>query len=366
MDKISLESFRRKSSQRYIPEIDALRFFAIMPVMLVHFSGALLAYNLKYDRAIIDQENAFRHILINGNTGLYLFFAISGFILTLPFIDKERSEFRFKNYYLRRFVRIEPPYLIAITLFLIVHLVLAEKSVQFLLDRYLASFFYVSMMIYEARPYILPVSTSLEIEIQFYLLMPLLLLILKAWDNRIWRGFIYLLLLLSTYFVNLFPFHELNDFMRFFLAGIIAADVYKHAGIPKHYIWDLVFIVALPLLFIIPNHFIESLLLFLIILSALHTVYLKRFLTNRWITIIGGMCYSLYLLHYPLFHLFMKVFTNKINFFHSFEASYLLQAAIFIPISIVLIGGYFLLVEKPFMLLGQRVGRRKEVIVKGA
>jgi peptidoglycan/LPS O-acetylase OafA/YrhL len=215
------------------------------------------------------------------------------------------------------------------------------------------------MMIYEARPYILPVSTSLEIEIQFYLLMPLLLILLKVIDNKIWRGFIYALLLLSTYFINLFPFHELNDFMRFFLAGIIAADVYKHVEIPRNYIWDAVFIVALPLLFIIPNHFIMSILLFLIIISFTHAVFLKRFLTGQLITIIGGMCYSLYLLHYPLFHLMMRLFTNKLSFFESFEANYLFQAAIFIPLSIVLISGYFILVEKPFMFLSQKVGRAK-------
>ena len=133
MFKINLEYLRRKSSQRYIPEIDALRFFAIIPVMLVHFSGALLTYNENFDRAIIDQENAFRHALITGNTGLYLFFAISGFILTLPFIAKDRSQFRFKNYYLRRLVRIEPPYLIAITMFFIVHIALGEKSIEFLI-----------------------------------------------------------------------------------------------------------------------------------------------------------------------------------------------------------------------------------------
>jgi peptidoglycan/LPS O-acetylase OafA/YrhL len=359
MLNISLELFRRKSSQRYIPEIDTLRFFAIIPVMLVHFSGALLTYNDKYDRVIIDNENTFRHALITGNTGLYLFFAISGFILTLPFIAKERSQFKFKNYYLRRLVRIEPPYLIAITMFFIVHIALGEKSLEFLFERFLASFFYVSMMIYEARPYILPVSTSLEIEIQFYLLMPLLLLLLKVIDNKIWRGFIYSILLLCTYFINLFPFHELNDFMRFFLSGIIAADVYKHIEIRRHYIWDAVFVITLPLLFILNIHYIQSILLFLIIISSTHTVFLKRFLSGQLITIIGGMCYSLYLLHYPLFHLLMRLFTNRLNFFESFEANYLFQAAIFIPISIALISGYFILIEKPFMILSQKVGRDK-------
>jgi len=260
--KFSLEALRRKSSQRYVPEIDALRFFAIIPVMIVHFSGALLTYNTAFDRQIIDQENMFRQALIHGNAGLYLFFAISGFILTLPFIKKDVKDMHFKNYYLRRFVRIEPPYLIAITMFLIVHIVLDEKSLTFLFEHYLASFFYVHMMIYEARPYILPVSTSLEIEIQFYLLMPLLLMLFKKVDSKIWRAAIYTILFASSFLVNLFPFHELNDFMRYFVVGIVAADIYKHEIFSRNRIWDFVFIITLPLFFISNVSLFKSILLF--------------------------------------------------------------------------------------------------------
>jgi len=358
--KFSLEIFRRKSSQRYIPEIDALRFFAIIPVMLVHFSGALLTYNADFDRQIIDQENIFRHALIHGNNGLYLFFAISGFILTLPFIKKEVKDMHFKNYYLRRLVRIEPPYLIAISLFFIVHIVLAEKSLAFLFEHYIASFFYVHMMIYEARPYILPVSTSLEIEIQFYLLMPLLLILLKKIDSKIWRGAIYSLLFACSFLVNLFPFHELNDFTRYFVAGIVAADIYKHEVFNRNKLWDLVFLITLPMFFIVNESLVKSFLLFFVLTSSLQTVYLKRFLTGQWITIIGGMCYSLYLLHYPLYHLFMRLFTNKLTLFESFEANYLFQAAIFIPLSIAMISLYFILVEKPFMEISQRIGKLRK------
>lgn len=360
MGKLSLELFRRKSSQRYIPEIDALRFFAIIPVMLVHFSGAFLTYNDKFDRELIDKENAFRHLLINGNHGLFLFFAISGFILTLPFIMKRPAEMRFKNYYLRRLVRIEPPYLIAITLFLLVHIALGQKPLSFLMEHYWASFFYMHMAIFGERPYILPVASSLEIEVQFYLLMPLLLLLLKKFNSPLWRGSIYLALLALSFSVDLFPFHELNDFIRYFIPGIAVADMYKHGVFKRHIAWDLVFIVALPLFFLIPNSMVKCTLLFFIMASALHTVKLKGFLNNKLITIIGGMCYSLYLLHYPLFHLIMRGFTNKLTFFDSFAANYLFQLAIFLPLAIALISIYFLTVEKPFMILSQRVGKMRK------
>ena len=60
----------------------------------------------------------------------------------------------------------------------------------------------------------------------------------------------------------------------------------------------------------------------------------------------------------------MRLFTNKLSFFESFEANYLFQATIFIPLSIVLISGYFILIEKPFMFLSQKVGRDKDKTIK--
>ena len=84
-------------------------------------------------------------------------------------------------------------------------------------------------------------------------------------------------------------------------------------------------------------------------------------LTNKLVTIIGGMCYTLYLLHYPFYHLMMKVLTNKLNFFESFELNYLFQGMLLLPISIVLMSVYFVLIEKPFMVLSQKMGKTKRV-----
>ncbi|KAB7530485.1 acyltransferase family protein [Flagellimonas olearia] len=353
--------FERKSSQRYIPEIDALRFFAIIPVMLVHFSGALLSHNVSFDRALIDEGNAARHLLLHGNYGVHLFFAISGFILTLPFIKKQRSELRFKKYFIRRLVRIEPPYIIAITIFLVVHIFLGEQSITFLLERYLASFFYVHNIAFLDSSYILPVAWSLEIEVQFYVLMPLLLFIMKMFDTAYWRYFIYACLLLCSMYTDIFPFVDLNQYMRFFLAGIISADLYVNKAFKRKVFWDIVFVISLPLFFVYDNNWLRFFCLFGIVTSSLNAVYLRKLLSNRLVTIIGGMCYSLYLLHYPLYHLMMKIFTNKLTFFETFEMNYLFQGIIFVPLSIVMISLYFILVEKPFMVLSQKVGKPKEV-----
>ncbi|MEX0314226.1 MAG: acyltransferase family protein [Allomuricauda sp.] len=355
---INLDWFARKSSQRFIPEIDALRFFAIIPVMLVHFSGALLSHNSSFDRALIDQENNLRHILIQGNFGVHLFFAISGFILTLPFLRNINGNISLKKYFLRRLIRIEPPYLIAITIFLVTHIALQEQSIAFLLERYFASFFYVHSAWFSSSSYILPVAWSLEIEVQFYLLMPLLIYFIKFLKTAYWRAFIYILLLLTSIFIDILPFSDLNDFMLFFLAGIISADIYLNINIKKSVLWDFVFAICMFSFFAFNIDPLRFFLLVGIIVASFNVVWLRKFLNNRLVTVIGGMCYSLYLLHYPLYHLMMKLFSNMFTVSNSFEWTYLVQSIIFVPISIVIMGGYFLLVEKPFMVLSQKMGKQ--------
>jgi peptidoglycan/LPS O-acetylase OafA/YrhL len=353
----NLSSFQRASSQRFIPEIDALRFFAIVPVLLVHMSAAMLEQNSFFDRELIDKENTLRHLLLLGNSGVLLFFGISGFILTLPFINKPYKDIGFKKYFIRRLVRIEPPYIIAITIFFIVHIVMGSETLSFLWDRYLASFFYVHNIVYLDRSFILPVAWSLEVEVQFYVLMPLFLYIFQIWKSQYWRYFIYLIMLVLSLKVDLVNIGDLNDYMKYFVAGIFAADIYRHYSFKRHWIWDIVFVVSMILFYKRDHNLIMSISLFFIIISAFNTVYLKAFLSNKVVTIVGGMCYTLYLLHYPLYHLIMKFVSEPLTLFESFEANYFFQMIIILPVSILLMSVYYLVVEKPFMVLSQKLSK---------
>ncbi|MDX5326328.1 MAG: acyltransferase family protein, partial [Bacteroidota bacterium] len=80
-----LSSLKRVTSQRFIPEIDGLRFVAIMPVLFMHLGTGFLDYSKDYSSKVINQENPLRRILVEGDLGVLIFFAISGFILALPF-----------------------------------------------------------------------------------------------------------------------------------------------------------------------------------------------------------------------------------------------------------------------------------------
>lgn len=81
---------------KHIPEMDGLRGYAVLAVMVFH-SCALL------------HIEAF-HIAGYGWTGVDLFFALSGFLITGILLDTKDSRFFFTNFYARRILRIWPLY----------------------------------------------------------------------------------------------------------------------------------------------------------------------------------------------------------------------------------------------------------------
>ncbi|RZL18764.1 MAG: acyltransferase, partial [Pedobacter sp.] len=94
----------RELSDTYsqIDSVDGLRGVAVLLVFLSHTSN----------------QGFFLFPFLNlagiGKEGVYLFFVLSAFLLTLPFLERGNNAFRklpLANYFLRRFFRIYPLYL---------------------------------------------------------------------------------------------------------------------------------------------------------------------------------------------------------------------------------------------------------------
>lgn len=98
---------RRTTSGRFIAEIDGLRFVSIALVVLYHMAGYVAA------QAAGAPRHAIFRIAVHGHYGVPLFFAISGFVLGLPFAGQHLAggrPVRLRPYFLRRLTRLEPPY----------------------------------------------------------------------------------------------------------------------------------------------------------------------------------------------------------------------------------------------------------------
>lgn len=359
-----LSYFGRVGNQRFIPEIDGFRFLAIIPVVLLHLSTGLFETSTVYSNAQVEAANEFRQFMLPGAVGVYVFFAISGFVLALPFARHymfNERKVALKGYFVRRLTRLEPPYLITLTVMFLAHwFLLKTEQPGILFEHYIASFFYMHNIVYDHWSLINPVAWSLEIEIQFYLLVPLLTRLFAIRSSNL-RRMIILLLIASSYWVQtLLPlgdWHLRPSFLtsyQYFLAGFLIADLYLNDKLQiKKYFWDILGIVAVFIVFWLEYkkgiyRYFQSPAIIIAFIAAFKGKLLNSFFTNKIVSTIGGMCYITYLIHYALIHFIFQL-VGKVHTGQGFATDYIVNTAIYLPIVIAVSAMAFVLIEKPFM-----------------
>jgi len=355
---------RETSSGRFIPEMDGLRFVAIAMVVLFHLNGYLTAKASSPEYASAAHSDWLSHAALVGFHGVELFFVISGFILGLPFAAHHLAgtlPVSLPKYYLRRLTRLEPPYFVTVFALLALSLVM-HKPVTALIPHLAASLCYMHNLIYAAPSSVLGVAWSLEIEVQFYLLVPLLTL-LFAVRKRGWRRCLLLaaitgILVAQTAYLPNHPRLSLSilAYLQFFLAGFLLADVFLldwRESPQRNVYWDFVALAGWPLLFAVLrsdtlSHWIFPYLLVLLYCAAFRGAWTNRFFSNSWITAIGGMCYSIYLIHYEVISAVAR-FTRHISESAPYWAHLLIQFLVVGSAIAVICCLYFALLERPCM-----------------
>ena len=359
----------------FIPQIDGLRFVAIMSVIGYHVRGICLfhfratAPGDAYDGSLIE------HALGVGHVGVRLFFAISGFILCLPFARQFLRGERGVNlwqYYLRRVTRIEPPYVFhLIFLFALCGLVLRrlpshpnlyhnEAWAGFILKHLLPSLFYAHGFIFASHPYPNLVLWSLEVEVQFYLLAPFLarvFMISRTWQRRMLLAGVILLLPLILElggWEGYWAQFSLIGNLSYFLIGFLLADFYLSDESPNAVLsrkWDALFLlsgIAVVPLTRLPHSGLTLPWVFLLFsLAAFRGTLSAKFLSLPWITTIGGMCYTIYMYHMVMISFLVRV-TGSLRT-HFFGLDLLIQFVLLSSIIIVVCAVPFALLERPFM-----------------
>lgn len=355
-----LHRFKRITySTSYLPEIDGLRFLAVFSVVVImHIPNYM---NERFYAGGLLQSRYWTALQQEGGNGVILFFAISGFILALPFAKwrmRSGKKVNLKNYYLRRVTRLEPPYIIALLLFFAANVwVLHKYSFTSLIPHFLASAVYLHTLVYDAFSPVLPVAWSLEVEVQFYVLAPLFFLVFLI-RSKLIRMLIYGTVILAGSYLS-FDYWGTGNvlvFLNTFFIGILLADLYctGTALFKNDRLGMLIGIAALlgywliPSLHNWPGYFAKRLCILLLFHTVLTNARMKKPFSAVLITVIGGMCYSIYLLHLGIISaagtLFLNTHPDRIP--QSFAPLYALG---FIVLVLIASSVYFLLVEKPFM-----------------
>lgn len=357
------------SSGNFIPEIDGLRFIAIFSVLLYHVHGFLSEKDHKIYQSDIDVSFITR-LIKNGDFGVPLFFVISGFILAKPFAESivfRKPKIDLKKYFLRRVTRLEPPYFISmIVLFFISAFILKKYELSVMIESLLASLTYTHNFFYgrDTLPLINAVAWSLEIEIQFYLLAPILTLVFYIKNAKFRRTLLILSIISFIILKNSIqpPFRSLYDYLHYFLVGFLLVDFYinKERLFKKNLVLVIFFFTGLYTiwLFDVKNIVDTSMRIFWDIIQITIVFYLYHFIlqnkinsffSNKFITSIGGMCYTIYLIHYPIISFFGNPLVNNIYFSDNLFVNRFLYGTILIFLVLFFSSIFFLLVERPCM-----------------
>ena len=170
MQHLFLSSNQMAAAPGTVPSLDGLRAISILLVLSAHFIASEV---------------------IPGGLGVYLFFVISGFLITRLLLTEYKStgDISILMFYMRRALRLYP--VIVLYIACIIGLDIATGRLYNLLEplsalAYFANYFYMYCQYYHV-PTEMPFAPfwSLSVEEHFYILFPMVLLLFRADPKRL-------------------------------------------------------------------------------------------------------------------------------------------------------------------------------------
>lgn len=372
--------------------LDGIRGYAIVTVMLYHFTQ-----HFQHLPAV--ELSSFQWTMARIFEGMWLgvdlFFVMSGFLITSILLGTVGQPDYYKNFYVRRLLRIFPLYYaVLLGLMVIAPLISAGMAEQTRMIRENAPYFLTYTINWriaylgDFREISAGYMWSLAVEEQFYLVWPLVV----AWFRRHLALLCFSLAGLSL--ISKMVLHTLGaegpslyaatlTHMDGLLMGAGLAAIYRtnNQRIPQHIaaifkILGVLSLFAMAALITKNGHlqFYEDLnpvvgitafsLMFLallvIVLEQQRAGGLQRLFTWRPIMFCGKLCYGLYLLHHPIGVLAEKAVTGRFTFLSPLQEA-LLSSGIALVISLVVAYASFHLFEKHFLSLKRYFEPAKEI-----
>jgi peptidoglycan/LPS O-acetylase OafA/YrhL len=291
--------------ERRIPQLDAVRGIAILLVMLVNTSDKYPELHLQW-------------LVGKGWMGVDLFFALSGFLITGILLDTKKLPDYFKNFYVRRALRILPLYYAILLSMFVVIPVLRPSEARSIFERsspwwaypvFLQNFL-LAVPTNAAGP--LGTTWSLAIEEQFYLVWPLIVRYCSGTRlHRIATAMILIAVPLTYYLSSRHFLIYSNVFCRqvglmagALLALLIRSDRFE----PSRYLRTAWIVFAFALSGTFASEYVGTrwLTFTLVALAAASFIYLALYSGLAWLQILlrsrflrytGTISYGLYLTH---------------------------------------------------------------------
>ncbi len=313
-----------------------------------------------------------------GKCGVPVFFVISGFVIAHSLRKALVTPSFVLNFFVRRSMRLDPPYWCAIATVLLINLTCLQlSSIEApsglpTLGQLVAHVFYLQNILgYEN---ISVGFWTLCIEIQFYMLFVIMLGAAQYLSKRHVR-FVQLdaqspneasaKALIAVFapimFASLFTFtyfEQLDDwFLRYYCLFCLGAclSATHNKMLPKSIAWIALALFAIRIGIEYQRGVFSALLVGLLITLAEHRNTLNSWLMSRTWQYLGRISYSLYLIHYPVAHLVMHLGKRYTGNDLTMIFAWMLMS---IVASIAAAEALYRLVEAPSLALAQAFGRR--------
>jgi peptidoglycan/LPS O-acetylase OafA/YrhL len=370
-----------------IDQLDSLRGLAALTVVFNHipfvvFASPFLLVLLRW-------------LGINYGTGpVILFFILSGFVLSIPFLERRVSYF---PYFVKRFFRIYVPYVFAIAIAILLSQLFYNEKVEEV-GSYSNMLWTtpISLNLIFEHIYFLGnihsnafngVIWSLIHELRISLIFPFIVLMIKRLD---WKMTIIICLVLSTISgfnnvlnlqlsngMNITYFHTIQYTALFMLGSLLAKHrkgiitLYQKQRV--YFKWILLFFsffmynfseLFVGYLYELTNFKVISYYFFVLVeygiaigsigfmISAMGSLRVKNFLLIKPIAFLGKISYSLYLFHLP-------VILSCIYLLHEVLPFWVISF-LGLVLSIIISTIAWVIVEKPSMVTGRKLSKRLE------
>ena len=381
----------RPNVSGYMPALDGIRGLAILLVLIYHFVGTTIPMTT-LERAITKVANY-------GSYGVELFFVLSGFLITGILYDAREKPHFFRNFYMRRVLRIFPLYYgVLFLVFVIVPLLplFQGNTLDYLLERQAWAWFYaVNLYIAKQGEWAfsyLQHFWSLAVEEHFYLFWPYVVFLLTRQPRTlvivcfaVAFGAMLARVIGAIGGVNIWSLYVLTPFRLDGLAlGAFLAVMMRQPGGLDRIVRALPWVFGFCAAFLVFTFFwtlaisrqgIEPLLqaraaLILILLACLLVWALiapersltSHFFQNRTMMFLGTYSYGIYVYHHFISYYFsaQKTELALMDIVGSHEVAVLLQATFGIGLSLLVAYLSYEYFEKHFLGLKRHFSMGKD------